>query len=344
MLDWLPPIDVCFLLGVLAALAVASLFWVADTDLRPDSIRALRRVILEPMLVVPGLTRLMRYGQYRRVERAIAIPAIGIAILAMGQFVTGHSTVDIGGIARPIGTFTHPNNLSFYLERPVWFVPIAVTPLVAGRPRLANVPTALVLGALLATLSRGAVLALVGGGLVYFWPLPLRYWKKATAGVVALGAVAFGARYLADSDSSIGSREYIWRAAIQMVRDHPITGVGLDQFLGEYGRRYVLRAGWPERYTSHPHNIVLDFWLSLGIGGVLVLWLLAEAVWRRVVTSISEPRISLQRAAAAMLVAGLAHGLFDNGFFLPDLATWTWIGLVIATQSAVKRPVGASNG
>ena len=52
-----------------------------------------------------------------------------------------------------------------------------------------------------------------------------------------------------------------------MIRDHPWTGVGLDQFLGQYSRRYVRIEGWPEHYTSHPHDIVLDFWLSLGIPG-----------------------------------------------------------------------------
>ncbi|MER3437068.1 MAG: hypothetical protein C4346_05405, partial [Chloroflexota bacterium] len=45
----------------------------------------------------------------------------------------------------------------------------------------------------------------------------------------------------------------------------------LDQFLYQYRPRYIEPAGWAERYTSHPHNLVLDFWLRLGLGGLLTL-------------------------------------------------------------------------
>ena len=112
-----------------------------------------------------------------------------------------------------------------------------------------------------------------------------------------------------------------------MIRDHPFTGVGLDQFLGQYSRRYVGLEGWPERYTSHPHNLLLDFWLSLGSAGIAVLWLIIEVTWRRVIVALRTPFWSIQRAAIAAVAAGLVHGLIDNSFFLPYLATMTWLGL-----------------
>ena len=117
-----------------------------------------------------------------------------------------------------------------------------------------------------------------------------------------------------------------------MIRDRPVTGVGLDQFLGQYGRRYVRPDGWAERYTSHPHNVALDFWLSLGLGGLAVLWLLIEVTWRRTRSALRTPAWSVQRAGVAMVIAGLVHGVIDNSFFLPDLATMTWIGLTIGAQ------------
>jgi hypothetical protein len=63
----------------------------------------------------------------------------------------------------------------------------------------------------------------------------------------------------------------------------------------------------------------------------MVLWLLGEALWSRLKKNPSIPDWTIQRAAIALLVAGVAHGLVDNGFFQPDLATWTWIGLVLAS-------------
>ena len=55
-----------------------------------------------------------------------------------------------------------------------------------------------------------------------------------------------------------------------MIHDHPITGLGLDQFLYAYRGRYILPDAWQEPNLSHPHNILLDFWVRLGIFGVLL--------------------------------------------------------------------------
>jgi O-antigen ligase len=118
-----------------------------------------------------------------------------------------------------------------------------------------------------------------------------------------------------------------------MIRDRPITGVGLDQFLGQYRLRYVRPEGWPERTTSHPHNVLLDYWLSLGVAGVAVLWLLLEATWTRFTAAMTRSTFSIERACVAMVAAGLAHGLIDNSFFLPYLATFTWIGLGLSTPA-----------
>lgn len=332
---WLPDLQLLALALALAVIAIVSLSWVADPDLRPDSVRALRRVILEPMLIIPALVWLVRSGKIRQTIPWLAAPAVLVSALAIGQMVLDRSTVEIGGIGRPIGTFTHPNNLAFYLERAIWFVPIGLLPLASKRPRVAWAAAGIVLLAAIATLSRGAAIGLAAGACVYFATELRRHWKRIAIVAVPLAGVAFAARYLASSSSSVDAREAIWRSAVAMLRDHPWTGVGLDQFLGQYGRRYVRVEGWPERYTSHPHNMVLDFWLSLGVVGLVWLWFLVEQIWRRFRALSGIQRDTIQRAAVAMLITGLVHGLLDNSFFLPDLATWTWIGLVLASPQPV---------
>jgi O-antigen ligase len=165
-----------------------------------------------------------------------------------------------------------------------------------------------------------------------FWEFVRARLRLFLASAVALAAFVFISRSVADTGDSIDTRATIWRAAWNMIRDRPFTGVGLDQFLGQYGRRYVRPDGWAERYTSHPHNLVLDFWLSLGIGGLAVLWVMIEVTWRRVKLSWHQSIWSVNRAAVAMIVAGFAHGLIDNSFFLPYLATLTWIGLTLGSS------------
>ena len=333
---WIGPPDVALLAAGVLIVGCISLLWVADPDLRGDSLRSLRRVIIEPLFVIPAMAAVIRGRDVRRIAHWVVWPAVAVSALALLQFVSQRSTVDIGGISRPIGTFTHPNNLSFYLERVLWFSPLVVLPLARKHGRWPWVIAGLIVLATLATLSRGAAIALVAGSAVMFWEIVRSRWRVFLGLGVAAGVIVFASRYFAETGDSIDTRTTIWRAAIDMIRDRPITGVGLDQFLGQYGRRYVRPDGWPERYTSHPHNVVLDYWLSLGLAGLALLWLSLEITWRRAKSSLRVPNWSAQRAGAAMLVAGLAHGLIDNSFFLPYLATLTWIGLSVSAPQTVE--------
>ena len=328
---WIGPVDVMLIAVAILFVGAISILWVADTDLRSDSLRSLRRVVFEPLLVIPAMTAVARNRAYAVVARWIAWPAALVAVLALAQLIVGRSTVDIGGIARPIGTFTHPNNLAFYLDRAIWFSPLLVVPFVHRGDRWAWTIGGVILLATLATLSRGAAIALAAGGVIMFWDLIRARWRIFAALAVAGIAAIFASRYLAETGDSIDTRTTIWRSSVDMLRDRPVTGVGLDQFLGQYGRRYVRVEGWPERYTSHPHNFFLDFWLSLGLAGLAILWLMLEAIWARARITLDTSGVTAQRAGVAMLVAGFAHGLIDNSFFLPYLATMTWIGLTIST-------------
>jgi len=119
-------------------------------------------------------------------------------------------------------------------------------------------------------------------------------------------------------------RLQLWRSSLAMAGDHPVLGVGLDNFLYQYRRYYVLPTAWEEFNLSHPHNLILDFWLRLGLGGLAILaWLLAGFFRRGL-----RLHRTLPAGPDSLLVAGLmagmvnfvAHGLVDNAFFLVDLA------------------------
>ena len=75
-------------------------------------------------------------------------------------------------------------------------------------------------------------------------------------------------------------RLQLWQSSWSMLRDHPLLGVGLDNFLYHYRTYYVLPTAWEEFDLSHPHNLVLDFWLRLGLPGLLVFAWLVVAFFR----------------------------------------------------------------
>ena len=124
-----------------------------------------------------------------------------------------------------------------------------------------------------------------------------------------------------------------------MIKDHPLLGVGLDNFLYQYRTRYVLPEAWQELDLSHPHNIVLDYWTRLGILGVAALIWLEGAFFVKGLRLYRRLPDKSERALVlglmASMVACLAHGLIDNSYFLVDLAFVFFLTMgVVASMSA----------
>jgi O-antigen ligase len=125
-----------------------------------------------------------------------------------------------------------------------------------------------------------------------------------------------------------------------MLRDFPITGIGLDQFLWLNQSRYIDPRIWSERYASHPHNLMLDSWLSLGILGLALLGLfIGLGAWIVFRSHTGRAHLSpWQLGAIGCLAAGLGHGLVDNGYFLADLSAMTWLAIALVVGSIKESP------
>ncbi|MEK7214591.1 MAG: O-antigen ligase family protein, partial [Chloroflexota bacterium] len=233
-----------------------------------------------------------------------------------------------------------PNALALFLGRvlPVAFVLLWATLTAAGladRRRwlavaMATAAIAAMAGAFYFTYSRGAFLGLGAG--VLFALLFLN--RRAGLAATGLGAAAVIAILLAVpserllSATPVLQRTYVWEAALRMALDHPISGIGMDNFLYHYPR-YILAQAALEPNISHPHNLVLDYWLSLGAIGVGVGVGLQLVFWRWFIAAIAA-KVLYVRIAAVALAAGmvdfLVHGLIDNSYFLIDLAFLFWLG------------------
>jgi O-antigen ligase len=84
-----------------------------------------------------------------------------------------------------------------------------------------------------------------------------------------------------------------------------------------------------EPCLSHPHNVLLDFWLSTGILGLLSFLWLQLVFWRAVIRLQSfAARVRatpLLVGVMAAMAASLVHGLVDNSYFLEDLSIVFWL-------------------
>jgi len=145
----------------------------------------------------------------------------------------------------------------------------------------------------------------------------------------------------------------VWHSTVEMIRDRPWRGFGLDGFRFVYPR-YMRIDAWTEPVLNHPHNAWLDAAVRLGLPGLAAfVGLVACCVYeaRRSLASCAaksrQPmRVRTGRLWEAIavgclagLLAGLAHGMVDSGYFLVDLA-WTF-ALMAAMVNA--RPTHAGS-
>ncbi|MFN8448348.1 MAG: O-antigen ligase family protein [Anaerolineae bacterium] len=265
------------------------------------------------------------------------IAGVLVAAIGLYQYVRGDSVIAAeGGALRLASVYGSPNNVGLFLGRCLPFllafllVPVDSTRRIFAAVGLVIVVIALVLsqsaGALFlgVPLAAAAVILLTLGrrGLVVLAGL-------AAAGVGGLLLAMRSARFSRMFDLSEGTsffRVRVWQSAVEMILDHPITGLGLDQFLYAYRGRYIMPDAWQEPNLSHPHNILLDFWLRLGIMGVAVLVWIQIWFWRSAVrlyrATRGADRLSFAVTVGSMgsMVNLLAHGLVDNSVFVNDLA------------------------
>jgi O-antigen ligase len=302
--------------------------------------------LLRILVPTHEMTGQVSRGLWRVVDAWVLGGAL-IALLGVFQWTLGQNVITAEGVWRVRGFYGSPNNLALYLGK---IFPVAIVVGVwgqAGRRRWAYGAAALLMAtAIFMTYSRGAWVIGVPASLLFLAALRGRRTLVIAAGVVAVIAIlvffAAGVERLTSLlDTSVGTtffRLQLWQSSWAMIQDHPLLGVGLDNFLYAYRTRYVLPTAWEEFNLSHPHNVVLDFWLRLGLPGLLVLLWLVVGFFRRGWRSYRRLSESSGRLLALGLMAGmvnlLAHGLVDNAFFLVDLA-FTFM-LFLALVQAVK--------
>lgn len=279
-----------------------------------------------------------------------------VAAVAVAQYLSGAMVIQAEGVARVRAFYGSPNNLALYLERTT--AAALALALFARRGRwLWGVMGGIQLLALLLTFSKGAlflalpailaVLALGGRYLLHREGRSTRLlWTLGGIGVGVVllltpfvGAERFRSLLDLGPESTAGLRLNLWRSALAMALDHPLWGVGPDNFLYAYRSGYILPAAWRDPNLNHPHNVILDWWTRLGIPGLMVAgWWWGGGIWRQV-QRLGRAPSAWGVAVLAAIAGGLAHGLIDASYALPDLMlVWVWLLAFRAEWSAGSPP------
>lgn len=228
---------------------------------------------------------------------------------------------------------------------------------------------ALLLYVLYLTQSNGAEFAIAAAA-VFMVALSIRNRNVLLIGgaiaVVAVGvggylfrrsieAAIFYGHTGANGVNTLTVRFSLWQAALNMIHNSPWFGYGLDNWLCHYSLNKTCYTPGMYHYwaskniftgealvgihnqpdLSHPHNILLQIWVSMGIFGllafiavvVLFFWL-----FRRILLHLrsheNEHNRELQwitTGVGAAMVAAMVQGTVDSAFLEQDLAYCFWI-------------------
>ena len=91
--------------------------------------------------------------------------------------------------------------------------------------------------------------------------------------------------------------------------------------------RRLPSTAWAERFTSHAHNLFLDFWVRLGIIGAAIAALAIGACLYGVAAFVRDrhSRATLGTVAIFGGFAAIVHGMVDSAYFTHDLAMTAWL-------------------
>ncbi|MDQ2902506.1 MAG: O-antigen ligase family protein [Chloroflexota bacterium] len=346
---------------------------------RPESLHAYRQQIIEPLLYfLLVLCYIRTRADVARICGSLIISVVIAACLGIAQglfhITTGLLIVSTTTF-RVDGPYPGPNSLAFLFDRTLPILLALLLPGVFRRPTsrgsawrdplcwgylVALVP---LVWALYWTDSRGAEVALLAVFLLLLiFEARHRLVVLVAAGVGAIGMGLFWSRVIhlfnVPGHGLLSERLLLWKAGWLMIRDSFWLGSGLNSFNTRYRpdepRSYALKAlngqAFPADYNSnllHPHNFLLDFWISSGLSGVLalvwLLWAFAAILVRtyRLCAGLRQGNV-LQRlliGIAGSMLAGLIHGLVDNFYFAPDLAMifWLFMGVALVVQNIARR-------
>jgi O-antigen ligase len=282
--------------------------------------------------------------------------AVAVSLIGLGNYLQGNVFDAEFGLPRIKSVFGSANNDALYLER-AFAIMLALAAVAVSNWRLrirgatqnskfkiqnSNLPSLFILIgiipvviALVLSQSRGALLLGVPAALIIMCIMAGGRWRWAGIGLLALLALAFivllsgvalplldGTRFANALDLQRGTgffRINLWQSAMAMWRDHPLLGVGPDNFLYAYRSFYILPAAWQEPNLSHPHNVFFDFLARLGVLG-LIAGVMLIAGYVQLIRRALKVNRALAIGCAGLLAAMLAHGLVDHSFFLIELA------------------------
>lgn len=359
-----------FIVGLYGIVVLASLFYAADfsraTLVLDDFVKDGIIAVLITMLVQHGVT-------LRRVAWVLILAGIFTGTISVYQFLTGTFDNTYWGFAeapvlniigetennRIAGMLGSPN---YYAQVLVILVPIAINQFWDERSIilkfLAGWSALVCILSIFFTYSRGGVVALAVTllAVIIYRRLKLPFLLMVVlASILVLRFVPnpFFERLQTIPDALTGKISYVDEisfrgrtseliVAAQMFMDHPLIGVGVDNYpvyYQEYSRRVGLD---PRSEQRQAHNLFLRTAAETGLAGIitfgLILWMMIKSVidaYRHFKQAGMEKYANLVAAFGLSIFGFLSDSMFTHNAF--PRYFWILVGIALAMPQVVKN-------
>jgi O-antigen ligase len=340
---------VCLYLGVIA---VSTLTGVAPRVALFGSLENRMGLMTRGCFLICFLSLVVGIGQSRaRLQQALWVMIITGLLAALYGFAQFFShdpflsaslyTFDstAGRVVRVIGTLGHADYLGNFL---LYTTPLSAAAALASQAQkrgLALIALLLSISAMIFSGTRGALIGLMVGALVFAWMArrpkessPVRHhrrtwWRVAaatliiTAGVVLIAVnpasrnVGARARAVFAEGASGSGRTLQWRDSLPMLQRYALMGCGPEGFRQAFlpYKTKELAALAPQINSESPHNAYLDAAISYGLpGAILYVAVLASALALLVrAHRLADREMKITYAGIlSALVAVATHNLF----------------------------------
>ena len=322
---------------------------------------------LEPVLFFWVLTDKIAFRkQFLRVMGVLILSGIGIAILAIiqhftlwdpfapAEIVQGRVTA-VYNTANAVGLFFGPMigivaALLFIKRENQKSLPVRIG-------RSLGLVLILMLAAIYFSFSQGAYVSVIAVGiLLSFFYVLIRILRskfnlllKILSGLGLLYLLfnllffAFLPRLIPNmpskpivrqTDNTLTIRLCLWEGTRALLLAKPVLGSGLNGFQTDYVQYYTCDS----EPLQYPHNLILNFWVELGIIGLFLITAIIYLYFKTIFINLSKACQKKDSLAAKIGVGlftamcyWLVHGLVDAPYFKNDLSLefWVLVGLAL---------------
>jgi O-antigen ligase len=314
--------------------------------------------IIKGWFVVPLIFSWVAYDSLKTVAdlksalKCLYLGIFGVAAISLVFYFSGNLTYD----GRLAGIYNSPNFLAMYLS-PAVFVGIYLI-----KSQISKLKTQsqnlklktnsmllissliLILTTLYLTYSYAAWAAVIGSLIIIHLIKNRKFNKQiiliSLIIILLIAVTQWNTQKFDDlknfSRSSLESRIMIWQAAVKILADNPVWGIGPGNFQNKYLEYQKYFPPYLEWAVPQPHNIYLAFWLQSGLLG-LIGFLTLIAIWFRQQIALIKTQKNSEVVAVflGIILYILIHGLIDTPYWKNDLALVFW--LIIALSRIIFR-------